>query len=752
MSEPLLEDYQQEILYNCKVVVDVETTGLNVRKDKVLGVGFASQIGSFYISILEWNGYELVHTGNLPKLMEAFKILTGEEAKSFASDATYCADIICHNAAFDLRIIKHNFGVDLLPYLHCDTILLKHTLDENPPFGLKELAVKYAKELDYDRDPTEEKKELHKSIELAGGKITKTQYELFKADPKVIAKYCEQDCQLTLDLFNFLNPKLTPELSQFFYKDEVMPLYKEVSIPMMEYGIKIDVSAVSRALQEITADLNESEKEVQTQLAPYSDNFKQWFFETQYPPKTTGAFAKTMAEMFNLPLKKTKTGAVSLAKDSIAALPYSKYKVFLQTGTGLDADVIEAIQWRMHNEEGESGYFVNIRSKDHLKRIIFQYLGEKPDRFTEKGAFQLDDDYLHTLKNKYKFIPPLLVYNKLNKLKSTYMERFLEEAEDGIFYPQFNQHRTISGRFGSDIQQLPRPVEGEDTLIKRYTNMIRTFFISRDGYSFVDDDYESLEPHIFSHVSGDPGLQSIFNKGHDFYSTIAIMTEGLKGVSADKKADNYLGKVNKGARQRAKAYCLGIPYGMGDFKLSKELDIPQNEAKKLIDQYLNAFPKLNEWMNSTDEQVKTLGYVKTQLGRIRRMPEAPLIYKKYGDIIYDSLELWKEYHKDEYTYQIAKEDRRKFKNYIGNGRNFQIQGMSASVVNRATIDIARAFKTQNLKANLSLQLHDEVLVECKDEDVEVVKQVVQSCMENVVQLSVKLKAVPSVGKTYAEAK
>lgn len=725
------------------VVIDVEATGLNVRKNKVIGVGVAySANRSEYFPLLVWNKNtnQLEKTSNYESTRQLLQSFIDKNVK-----------IVCHNAAYDLRIIKHNLGIDLLPQLEYDTILLKHTIDENPPFGLKEIALKLKDELGFHRDPTEEKKELHASIHANGGKTAKDCYELYKADLSIIDKYCQQDCRLTYSVLEYYLRRIKnfPSLVKL-YQEEVLPLYKLVSIPMMERGIKLDVSAIERARQEITMELTQLEDEVQAQLAPYSTDFKKWFYEKEYQPTNTGAFAKAMVELYQLPLPLTKTGLPSLAKANIESLPDSVFKEFLQTGQGLDSAQIEEVQAFMHNQEGK--YFININSKDHLKRIIFNYLKEKPFRYTDKGAWQLDDNFLQSIAHKYKFIPPLLVYNKLNKIRSTYMDRFLEKQEDGIFYPEFNQHRTISGRFGSDIQQLPRKKEDGDPLVMRYNNMIRNFFISREGYSFVDDDYESLEPHIFAHVSGDPGIQAIFNNGEDFYSKIAIMTEKMQGVSADKSAPNYLGKVNKAARQKAKAYSLGIPYGLQDFKLSKELNIRQEDAAKLITQYLDAFPKLRQWMEKTDEQVKKYGYVTSQVGRRRNMQEAVSIYKQYGDNILDSLQLWKDYNENKEVYELMKDLRYKYKNFLNNGRNFQIQSMAASVVNRACISIAKEINKLNLDAHLVAQLHDELLLECNEKDLETVTKLVQNCMENVIKLDVPLKAPPSIAKTYGEAK
>jgi DNA polymerase-1 len=164
---------------------------------------------------------------------------------------------------------------------------------------------------------------------------------------------------------------------------------------------------------------------------------------------------------------------------------------------------------------------------------------------------------------------------------------------------------------------------------------VRAFLISGEGYSFIDDDYSSLEPRVFAHVANDPNLKKIFNEDLDFYSHIAILTEKLEGVSAHSKAPNFLKKVDPVKRQSAKAYSLGIPYGLGAFALGKTLDSPKADAEKLVEGYLNGFPELKKWMEDSKAFVKANGYIELQTGRRRHLPKVRDIYKSMGDKILD---------------------------------------------------------------------------------------------------------------------
>jgi DNA polymerase-1 len=172
-------------------------------------------------------------------------------------------------------------------------------------------------------------------------------------------------------------------------------------------------------------------------------------------------------------------------------------------------------------------------------------MGIKPLTQTKKGQDQFDMDMLEELSKTYEWANNLRTYNKLLKIKSTYIDRFLDGQEDGRYYFYYKQNGTVSGRYGSDAQQLPKPKEeGEDTpLLVKYTNVVREFLIAGEGRKLIDNDYTSLEPHCFASVAGDINLQEIFNNGWDFYSTVAIRTEKLDqdrvkypdGVSPDQR-------------------------------------------------------------------------------------------------------------------------------------------------------------------------------------------------------------------------
>jgi len=310
----------------------------------------------------------------------------------------------------------------------------------------------------------------------------------------------------------------------------------------------------------------------------------------------------------------------------------------------------------------------------------------------------------------------------------------------------------VSGRYGSDLQQLPKPKEEGEAhpVVTHYTNLVRAFLISGEGYSFIDDDYSSLEPRVFAHVANDPNLKKIFNEDLDFYSHIAILTEKLEGVSAHSKAPNFLKKVNPVKRQSAKAYSLGIPYGLGAFALAKTLDIPKAEAEKLVQGYLDGFPNLKQWMQDSKAFVKANGYIELQTGRRRHLPEVKRIYQAMGDKLLD----WKvaKMLEKEYGAEKVIALQRDYKNGLNNAMNVQIQGLSASIVNRAAMAINRRFKAEGIDGIVVAQVHDQLICEVKEEDIERAKPIVQDCMENTTKLNgLNLIAIPDVGKNMRDA-
>jgi len=752
-----LKSLIEHIKANDVIAFDTETNSLNPRKGKIIGFSVSGEEGKgYYMPTMIFKDNELQDAMIEDKLAhdlakKTISLLIGKK-------------LIMHNASFDTRFVKCFYGVDLLPSLYADTLLLVHTVKEEgagymagSPFGLKDIAkmIQTHIGLDVEKAANEEQIALKTSIKENGGSITRESYEIWKADLALLSEYAAADTDLTLRVYNHFIKQLYAEgLEKFFFEDEVMPLYKEVTIPMEQVGVKLDLPLINKAKTDIEVHLKEYSDLVMKELLQSSD-VKAWVVykaQDAYPANNKGTFAQELCKEFDLPLERSeKTQKFNINKSALTRLPESEIKHFLIHGDPavLDKDLCIKISLRLWKEDNDGAFF-NIQSKDQMGEIAFGVLGIKPMSKTAKGKPQFDDDMVQSIAEKYSWAKNLRIYNRLLKIRSTYIERFLTAQEDGRYYFYYKQHGTVSGRYGSDAQQLPRPKEegDDDPIVIEYNNLIRAFFIPDEHNIFIDCDYESLEPHTFAHVSGDEGLKDIFRNGWDFYSTIAIKTEKLNQYSPDKKAPNYLRKLDPKLRNKAKAYSLGIPYGMGAYALGMNLGIATKEAKKLVEGYLNGFPQLKEWMDSSKAQAKAVGFVKTQVGRVRHLPKVKAIYDKIGDDLLD----WNIKKEMEYQYGVdkVKSLSRDYINGLNNSCNVQIQGLAASIVNRAALAINRKFRELNIRGWVCAQIHDQLVIEVDHDIAEDAAKIVQDCMENTTKLSIALKAPPSLAKNLRD--
>ena len=727
------------------VSFDTETTGLNVRKDRVIGFSVSTEVNNgYYYPILVYNvaddKLELTPDIGLKKLLDAIK----------------SKKLVMHNGAFDTKICFHNLDVDLLSNLHADTQLMRHTLQEEGPFALKDIAVELADKIGISQDElaNQEQIELEENVKRNGGSWKKANKEIYKADLDVLAKYACADTDLTLRLYNHFEKELKDQnLYDFFYNQEVMPVYTYATIPMEFEGVHLDMPKLTKYNEEIVKDIQDLYNNI-TEKILNSDSGKQFIklrADKEYPVKNTGSFAQEVAAYFSMDLPKVASGKYSLTSKNIDSLPYSIGKMFLLGEQSLCLQTITDVQLRLLKKDGE---LINIGSKQQLATLVFDIMQIQPISETAKGAPQFNEDTIEHLASVHSidWAKDLRVYNKLNKIKSSYYDRFLEQQEDGIFYPSFKQHGTTSGRFGSDIQQLSRPLEegSDDDRVVKYTNTLRELIIPKPGYVFIDDDYESLEPRVFADDAGDKALIEIFDLGEDFYSKVAIQTEGLENVSADKKDPNFLKNTHPEVRQNAKAYSLGIRYGMKSAKLAAALNISKEEAQEKIDNYFKSFPNLKKAMDGYLESAKKTGIVRSKYGRVRHLPRAKAIFDKYGDDILEYSKLRGLSKKFYRSYDDLQMLRKEYNNLLNNALNFPIQAAATSVVNRAMLDMSIKFRREKLDAWVSLQIHDQIVVSCHKSVVDRVKEIVQDSMENTNKLAMKLIAKPEVAHNLRE--
>jgi DNA polymerase I-like protein with 3'-5' exonuclease and polymerase domains len=644
---------------------------------------------------------------------------------------------------------------------------MQHTLDEESNFGLKDLAIRFSKELCFDEQDAanQEQLELEKDVIAKGGKWIKTNKEIYKGSMSIIGKYCCADVDMTYRLWFYLKYKLHCEkLYDFFYSEEVMPLYKLATIVMEDKGVYINLPMLESYYSQIKSELEKIEKEIVESILSTEAGqlFVKERLDKEFPIKNTGSFAQEVCCFFDLPLPKNSNNKYSITKKTVSdALSKNKDPsknralLFLQdTSNGLMSHEIEEIRKRLLIDSEGTSYPINISSKLQLGKIVFDIMKIEPLTKTEKGAAQFNEDMIEHLADSHglAWAKELRVFNKLTKTCTSYYERYLERQEDGVYYPSFKQHGTSSGRFSSDMQQLSRPLEegSDDERIVKYTNTLREIFIPKPGYLFIDDDYESLEPRCFADDASDKALIDIFELGEDFYSKVAIGAENIQDVSADKKAHNFLKNLFPDVRQRAKVYSLGIRYGMKAGKLSITLNISKEEAQVIIDNYFAAFPGLKAAMDKYLKEAKLTGKVTSKFGRVRHLPRVKEIYNKFGDDILEYNNLRKISFKTYVPIQDLQVIRKEYNSLLNNSLNFPIQATAASLVNRAMIAIAKKFKEENLDAWLSLQIHDQVIITANKSCIDRAKEIVQDCMENTNKLSMKLIAKPEIAENLRD--
>ncbi len=369
-----------------------------------------------------------------------------------------------------------------------------------------------------------------------------------------------------------------------------------------------------------------------------------------------------------------------------------------------------SIKIRLQNMESEiyrqaEGEF-NIGSPKQLSEILFTKLKLPPQKKTKTG-YSTNNEVLLSLRGEHPIIPLIIEYRALSKLASTYIESLTESVSaDGRIHSTFQQTVTRTGRLSStepNLQNIPVRTElGRE---------IRKFFVAKEGYTFVDADYSQIELRVLASLSGDKMMTKAFNEDRDIHRQTAAE---IFSVAEDMVSDDM--------RRAAKTVNFGILYGMGAYSLANDLEVPYYEAKGYIENYLNTYSGIAAFMDKTVEQARSDGYVTTMFSRIRPIAEIQSTNKAIAAI----------------GERIAK--------------NTPIQGTAADIIKIAMIAVYNRLKKENLDAKLVLQIHDELIIECREEIADTVARVLTEEMENCVSLNVALKAEAKIGKSWYDAK
>jgi len=371
-------------------------------------------------------------------------------------------------------------------------------------------------------------------------------------------------------------------------------------------------------------------------------------------------------------------------------------------GMVLSKGILE-LENKIYNLAGER---FNINSPIQLGTILFEKLNLPAAKKTKKG-YSTDKDTLDALVDKHEIVNLILDYRAMTKLKSTFVDALIEcIANDNRVHTTFMQTVTATGRLSSvdpNLQNIPVRTE--------LGSKIRDCFEAEEGNIIIDADYSQIELRVLAHMADDKIMIAAFKNGIDIHS-----------VTASQVFNVPLEEVTNELRSKAKAVNFGIVYGISGFGLAKNINSTRSEATEYINNYLNTYYKVNEFMKKSVEEGKEKGYVSTMFGRIRYTDELKASNKNtvmFGERI---------------------------------AMNTPIQGTAADIIKKAMNDLYVKLKENNLKAKIIMQVHDELIVEAPKEEKDIVINLMKSCMENVVRLNVPLDVSVNTGKTWGEAK
>ena len=364
---------------------------------------------------------------------------------------------------------------------------------------------------------------------------------------------------------------------------------------------------------------------------------------------------------------------------------------------------IEELTAEIHAMAGEE---FNINSPKKLGEILFEKLGLKNGKKTKTG-YSTSAEVLEKLTNAHPIIPKILEYRQLTKLNSTYAEGLTGYIRaDGRIHGKFHQTVTVTGRISSadpNLQNIPtRMPLGRE---------IRKVFIPEEGSVFVDADYSQIELRVLAHMSGDAALIAAYQADEDIHA-----------ITASQVFDVPLDQVDSTLRRKAKAVNFGIVYGISSFGLGQDLDISRKEAEGYIEKYFATYGKVKEFLDRTVEDAKKNGYTVTMFGRRRPIPElasSNFMTRSFGERA---------------------------------AMNAPVQGTAADIIKIAMVHVNRRLKEEHLQSKLVLQIHDELIIETKKEELEIVQKILVAEMMHAADLAVPLLVDANVGDSWYDAK
>ena len=389
-------------------------------------------------------------------------------------------------------------------------------------------------------------------------------------------------------------------------------------------------------------------------------------------------------------------------------MEYVGFKLDLKVLESLGTHFNEKIQYLEKEIYEMAGEKFNINSPKQLAVILFEKLGLPVIKKTKTGV-STDAEVLDRLKSEHEIVGSIVEYRQMVKLNSTYVEglKNVIDAKTGRVHSVFNQTIAATGRISStepNLQNIPtRTNEGRE---------LRKAFVAEEGYVLCDADYSQIELRVLAHLANEQNLIDAFLNHEDIHTKTASQVFHVD-----------IEDVTPIMRSRAKAVNFGIVYGISDFGLSRDLNIPRKESKQYIENYLSFYSNIDKYMKDIVEFGKKDGYVTTYFGRRRYIPELSsrnFNIRSFGERI---------------------------------ALNTPVQGTAADIIKAAMVGVYKKLKDNNMKSRLILQVHDELIVEAVTEELNEVKVIIKEEMENVVDnFKVRLESDINVGGSWYEAK
>ena len=385
-------------------------------------------------------------------------------------------------------------------------------------------------------------------------------------------------------------------------------------------------------------------------------------------------------------------------------------------GISLDTDWLSKESVDLENDLREleqkifelSGEEFNMNSPKQLGEILFEKLKLDPKaKKTKTGQYSTSEEVLQKLAYKHEIIQHILKYRTYQKLKSTYVDALPSEIEpkDNRVHTTFSQTTAATGRLSSlnpNLQNIPiRTARGQQ---------IRGAFVAEEGKKIISADYSQIELRLIAELSGEDNMIKAFQNGEDIHAS-----------TASKLFKIPLDQVDKTQRSQAKTVNFGIIYGQGAFALAEQTGLSRTEAKQMIDSYYENYPKLKIFMTEQVEKARKNGFVETILGRKRHL---------------------KDINSNNFVVRGHAER---------NAVNAPIQGSAADIIKVAMIDIDKALSEGGFKTKMLLQVHDELLFEVPEEEIEPIKALIKEKMESAVKTKVPLIVEVGVGNNWLEA-